>query len=424
MMHRIMIFIILAMTELATGSWAQAEMDLWRQPFLSASGASFSQEDDLYRIGTDNLNKGKWDQAVEQFEKVVKQQTPRAAAALYWKAYALNKLGRSSDALKAIAELRKSHPQSEWINDGDALELEIIGPGVAGGVRGGIGGGVGGGIGGGVGSGIGSGIGRGAGGGLGVAGDEDLKLLALNFLMRSDSARAMPALKKLLESSNSPRVKESVLFVLAQSSSPDAQRLLLETAIKQSDPELQRKAVQFIAAQPTQQHLAALEEIYRTSGDKMVRRSILDAYVSCGCRKELFNIARRETNLELKRHAIESLAALGDREGISQLYREAGSPAEKGAVERALVTETRRIVFERLAAMGGMATLVEIYIRESDLQSKQLIIDSLAAIGAAKELIIIDRSEKDSKLHRKIIEALSNLSGPEVQDYMIEILNK
>jgi tetratricopeptide (TPR) repeat protein len=426
MMPRIVILLALAVVGSEISSRAQTGIESLGFSFSSAPGIENSQEEKLYRLGTSAMNEGRWDAAADIFDEVFKQRGQRTVASLYWKAYALNKLGRSQEALKIIAELRKSYRQSEWLKDADALELEIKHlRGVAGGIVGSVRGGVGVGIGGGIGEGVGNGVGGGVGSGISPASnDEDLKLLALNSLMGSAPSRAIPVLKKLLESSNSPQMKERILFVLAQSNSPEAQALLLEAAKTQSIPELQRRAVAFMAAQPTTQHLAALEEIYWKSEDRMLRRAILEAYVSCGCRKELFYIARRETNPELRRHAIESLTGLGDREALLQLYKEAGSPADKVAIERSLVSETRRTVIDILTAMGGKDTLAGIFVRESDLQSKLKIIDSLMAMGAAKELIALDRREKDPRLHRKILEGLSNLNGSEVQDYMFEILNK
>ncbi len=51
--------------------------------------------------------------------------SPRPDAAMYWTAYALNKLGRRDEALTTIGNLRKQHPNSRWLNDAGALEVEV-----------------------------------------------------------------------------------------------------------------------------------------------------------------------------------------------------------------------------------------------------------------------------------------------------------
>ena len=42
-------------------------------------------------------------------------------AALYWKAYALDKLSQQADALAALGQLIKTYPQSRWVADAKAL---------------------------------------------------------------------------------------------------------------------------------------------------------------------------------------------------------------------------------------------------------------------------------------------------------------
>lgn len=37
-----------------------------------------------------------------------------ADGALYWKAYAENKVGQRADALSTLVELQKSYPKSRW----------------------------------------------------------------------------------------------------------------------------------------------------------------------------------------------------------------------------------------------------------------------------------------------------------------------
>ena len=108
-----------------------------------------------------------WDQAWPFYGEVATRGGARADGALYWKAYALNKLGRREEALAAIAELRKSYASSRWLDDAKALEVEVK---QANGAR--------------------------------VPEsqtDDEIKLLALNGLMQSDPDRAFPLLERLLK---------------------------------------------------------------------------------------------------------------------------------------------------------------------------------------------------------------------------------
>ncbi|HMD31886.1 MAG TPA: tetratricopeptide repeat protein, partial [Candidatus Acidoferrales bacterium] len=83
------------------------------------------REQELYEGGTDAIDESHWQQAVEKFDQVIQMHGKRADAALYWKAWAQNKLGKRQDALATLGELKRTAPQSRWMNDGKALEIEI-----------------------------------------------------------------------------------------------------------------------------------------------------------------------------------------------------------------------------------------------------------------------------------------------------------
>ncbi len=78
-----------------------------------------------YDSGTRALDDHKYEEAVRRFDAVVNSKSARADGALYWKAYALNRLGRRDDALAALAALRRDYPSSHWLNDAQALEAEV-----------------------------------------------------------------------------------------------------------------------------------------------------------------------------------------------------------------------------------------------------------------------------------------------------------
>src|SRR5262249_21978241 len=61
--------------------------------------------DELYNDGREAIEEGKYDKALDKFERLIDMKTNRTDAALYWKAYSLGKLGRRADALSALADL-------------------------------------------------------------------------------------------------------------------------------------------------------------------------------------------------------------------------------------------------------------------------------------------------------------------------------
>ena len=75
-----------------------------------------------YERGARALDRREWDEAVASFQEVAAEGKARADGALYWKAYGLAKLGRGAEAMAALDELAKKHPQSRWLNDARVMK--------------------------------------------------------------------------------------------------------------------------------------------------------------------------------------------------------------------------------------------------------------------------------------------------------------
>ena len=82
-------------------------------------------DDAMYQNGLKFIDNHQYDLALSEFNNVVARAGVRAEGALYWKAYVLDKLGRVADAQAAIDTLRKTYPNSRWLDDAKALELEV-----------------------------------------------------------------------------------------------------------------------------------------------------------------------------------------------------------------------------------------------------------------------------------------------------------
>ena len=81
--------------------------------------------EELYDDGREALDDEKYEQAREKFSELAKANGPQTDAALYWSAYAEQRLGQRQAALAAIADLKKRFPQSRWQKDASALEIEV-----------------------------------------------------------------------------------------------------------------------------------------------------------------------------------------------------------------------------------------------------------------------------------------------------------
>src|SRR4051812_23111368 len=141
---------------------------------------------DLYDEGREALDEDRYDRAEAKFDQLAQMNGAQTDAALYWKAYAENRLGKKDTALATIADLKKRFAQSRWQKDAAALEIEVRQS-------------------------------SGQPANPEAQKNDELRMLALQGLINSDPERAIPFLGKVLEGSGSPKEKSKALFVLAQS---------------------------------------------------------------------------------------------------------------------------------------------------------------------------------------------------------------
>ena len=80
-----------------------------------------------YIAGTKAMNEHRWKDAVGSFDQVINARQKKADAALYWKAYSLNKLGNSPLALATCFQLHSQYTDSSWNKDCEALGIDVNG---------------------------------------------------------------------------------------------------------------------------------------------------------------------------------------------------------------------------------------------------------------------------------------------------------
>ena len=367
-----------------------------------------------YDEGREALDEDHYERAEAKFGQLAETASSQADAALYWKAYAENRLGKRDTALANIAELKRRFPQSRWQKDANALELEVrqssgqpIHPE--------------------------------------KEKDEELRMLALRGIMSSDPEKAVPILGKRLESgSATPKEKSQALFVLAQSGSPQAREILGKIARGQSNPDLQSKAIQYLAIFGGTESRKVLAEAYASTSDPAIKRSILRAYMIGGDRERLFEAAKNEKDDEVKREAIRQLGLVHAQSELQQLYRTDNSPAVRRELLQAFFLagdapklleaansekdpELRRVAVRNLGLIhsddSGKA-LQSIYAKETDRGIKEEVLNAYFIQNNAAAIVAIARSEKDPELKRTAVSKLSIMHSKEATDYLMEILQK
>jgi hypothetical protein len=261
---------------------------------------------DAYADGTHAMDEHRWQDAVTAFDKVINAKGDRVDAALYWKAYSLNKLGNTQLAMATCKQLHAQFANSSWNKDCDTMAvtvqvdtdkdkdkakaradrsyvyIERADRGEKGD----------------------DGVPRGS--------DEDLKLIALSAVLRRDPASAIPALRGILSGNDPINVKKHALFVLAQSKTPESDAILRDAALGKLDPQLQSSAIQTMAVFQGAKANDTLAEIYRTTTDPKIKRSIINAMFITKDASRMVEMAKNEKDLELKRQLVQQLALMND----------------------------------------------------------------------------------------------------------------
>src|SRR5262245_56385117 len=84
-------------------------------PGPAAPAADEAQKpDELLERARDLIEDGRFDRALDPLDRIIKARGARTDAALYWKAYSLDKLNQRAEALTTIADLEKQFGSSRW----------------------------------------------------------------------------------------------------------------------------------------------------------------------------------------------------------------------------------------------------------------------------------------------------------------------
>ena len=326
---------------------AQVQVNVQAGPFGRGvgSGKGAARErgtNGAYDAGTRALDDHKYDQAIQDFDRVIAAKSDRADGALYWKAYALSRLGRRDDAIAAIAELRRDYPNSRWLNDAQALEVETR---------------------------------QRAGQPVSPADEtnEDLKLMAINGLMNADPDRAVPLLEGILKGSSPPRVKDRAMFVLTQSRAPRAQQVISDFAKGSTNPDLQIRAIRYLGMAGSQ-NADQLTSIYSGTSDAEVKSAILRALLSEGASAKILDLVKAEKDPKLRVEAIRYFYSGGAQLGtLTALY---ASETD---------SEVKKEIVRGLLSRGDGKDLADLARKESDPAMKKTIVQYLSTMRNNKE---------------------------------------
>lgn len=365
---------------------------------------------DAYEQGRRALDRAEWSAARDAFRTAV-ESGENVEASMYWKAYAESKMKNFPAARETIARLKAAYPESQWVDDAEALALEMSGPRAPG----------------------------------KLPEDEELKLYALQMLMMNDPERAEPLLEEYIKEGKSDELRDRAMFILLQH--PDAANSdLLNDALSQAmNIPLKMSAIRLLGVLDDEKSRALLDKVYRESEEDAVKHMIIQAYMTQGNAERLAEIARTEKDLDLKRQAVTMLGVTGEIGLIADMYKTAADPEIRRAMLQGFalagdgemlfkLLETETDPETRSAAIHHLIMvdvenlgpkLKKLYENSSSVEDRNALVQVMAMNGEAETLIALYETEKSPEVRRHILQSMAIfMDDPAVADFFESFLKE
>lgn len=225
-------------------------------------------EDSLYRVAREALNRGEYSRAAGLF-RTFQERFPSARSApsaLYWRAFALYRIGSTEDlrtALTALESQRTRYPATAEDADAAALRVRINATLAARGdqqaaaaVR--------------------------AANAQGATCDREemeVRAEALNALVRQDEAAAGPILGRVLAQRDecSATLRRRAVYILGRRTDPGVASQLLDVARNDPDRNVRADAIAMLARMPGDQTVRVLEQLFAGSTDEHTQAAVFAA---------------------------------------------------------------------------------------------------------------------------------------------------
>jgi hypothetical protein len=345
-----------------------------------------------YRQGLAALDALQWQKALTSFQ-AMSPASAQAEGALYWKAFTLYRAGQGRAALAPIENLRKSFPQSGWIEDAETLAA-LISEGAP---------------------------------PAGAGPKENAAQLqkALEDRINGDTAHAAGILRAAVFSTDLPGARQKALYFLTKETSKEAKDIVLQVAHGAANPDLQDYAISQLSRSDPQ----AVSDLYSSVGDN-VKSLILPALSSNRESVRLMRIAASEKSDDLRFQALGYLVEVGTDAQVKQALQFENAADVKTLVETKLnnvhkwvadqltTLKTAKDPRERRVAAVGLTrggepstdrALVEAYASEKDPEVKGAIIFALAERKNFSALDGIEKNETNAALKLRLNIALDSV---------------
>jgi HEAT repeat protein len=412
------------------------------------SWAGADPADSLYRLAREALNHGEYRRAAQLFGDI-NQRFPSsayAADARYWRAFALYRIGGTSDLREALTSLQDtslSYRHASLRADASTLAARIRGAlAVQGDPQARVQ------------------VGRAASDAGQACDREDLavRIEALNSLGKTDPATTTPILRRVLARRDecSAGLRRAALWLLGRRTDAEATSLVMTSARSDPDPRVRADALRFLAAMPGDQAIATIEEIARTPGNEELQRAAVSALgrsESPRARQSIRNIIERtDLSESLRATALASVDADHSTDNgayIRSIYPRLDTPRLKASALRALarvggndndqwllsvVRNPNEPVDVRAMALryaGRSSIPITDLVRMYDVAGDRPLREQLISLYAQRpdaeatdKLLGIARTGTDPDMRRMAISALARKNDPRTKQILLEIIDK
>lgn len=281
----------------------------------SEFSARFPQDpaDSLYREARTLLNRGEWRRAATLFGQVSdrRPESAYAADALYWKAFALYRIGGVAELREALASLdaRKSRfPRAGNADDAASLTTRVTGALAARGDAAAS-----------------ARLRSQASADPASCDDEDLSVRAsaLSTLMRNDPSSATPILLKVLDRRDqcSLSLRRNAVMILGRRDDASVRTKLVEVARNDPSAEVRSAAIGYLANADTDEMATALDGMMRNDAELDVQRAAaraLGTMTAPRAKSAIRALIERTTAPERLR--LDAIASFDRRAAISNAY--------------------------------------------------------------------------------------------------------
>jgi len=292
--------------------------------------------------------------------------------------------------------------------------------------------------------------------------DSEIRLIALNALVRMDTAAAVPVLRDVLARRDecAAALRQSSLIIVSRIKTDEAANLLLEAARNDPEADVRRTALMHLAARNPEQAVALAGESLRLAQEGTSQEWALQTLARMRTESAWRLIrdyaARSDNSIESRRRAIAALGQSNDSTNtafLRDLYSRVGN--ERQLKEAILMSsafrrtgmdvdwlmavaqndsEEARLREYAISTLGrrrdvGVDRFAGLYDRATDKRVRSAALNVLGDrarndSAAADKLIAIARNETDPDLRKRAVMGLAASNDPRARELLIEILRR